>query len=137
MNKPDFSVYEKFCGLYRSISKKLKKDQFLVNYFISAHPGCTLEDTLSLTLKLNELDIHPEQIQDFIPLPMTLSGAMYYTEKDPSTGERLYVAKNFQERKMHRALIQYKNPKNTPLVRAALKILKKEHLMAQLMPGKK
>ncbi len=137
MNKPDFSVYEKFSWLYRSISKKLKKDQFLVNYFISAHPGCTLEDTLSLTLKLNELDIHPEQIQDFIPLPMTLSGAMYHTEKDPFTGERLYVAKNFQERKMHRALIQYKNPKNTPLVRAALKILKKEHLMPQLMPGKR
>lgn len=137
MNKPDFSVYEKFCSLYRSVSKKLGKEQFLVNYFISAHPGCDLEDTLALTLKLKELGIHPEQIQDFIPLPMTLSGAMYYTEKDPFTGEKLHVAKTFRERKMHRALIQYKNPKNTPLVREALKMLKKERLMPQLMPGKR
>lgn len=137
MNKPDFSVYEKFSRLYRSVSKKAGKDQFLVNYFISAHPGCTLEDTLSLTLKLKELGIHPEQIQDFIPLPMTLSGAMYHTEKDPLTGKGLHVAKTFRERKMHRALIQYRNPKNTPLVREALKILKKEHLTPQLMPGKR
>ena len=137
MNKPDFSVYEKFSRLYRSISKKMGKDQFLVNYFISAHPGCTLEDTLSLTMKLKDLGIHPEQIQDFIPLPMTLSGAMYHTEKDPFTGKGLYVAKTFRERKMHRALIQYRNPKNTPLVREALKILKKDHLIPQLMPGKR
>ena len=137
MNKPDFSVYEKFSKLYRSVSKKAGKDQFLVNYFISAHPGCTLEDTLSLTLKLKDLGIHPEQIQDFIPLPMTLSGAMYHTEKDPFTGKGLYVAKTFRERKMHRALIQYRNPKNTPLVREALKILKKDHLIPQLMPGKR
>jgi uncharacterized radical SAM protein YgiQ len=136
MNKPDFSVYEKFGKLYRSVSKKMGKDQFLVNYFISAHPGCTLEDTLSLTLKLKDLGIHPEQIQDFIPLPMTLSGAMYHTEKDPFTGKVLYVAKTFRERKMQRALVQYRNPKNTPLVREALKILKKEHLVAQLMPGR-
>ena len=136
MNKPDFSVYEKFCSLYRSMSRKLGKEQFLVNYFISAHPGCDLEDTLALTLKLKELGIHPEQIQDFIPLPMTLSGAMYYTEKDPLTGEKLHVAKTFRERKMHRALIQYKNPKNTPLVREALKMLKKEYLIPQLMPGR-
>ncbi|MBP1748739.1 MAG: YgiQ family radical protein [Deltaproteobacteria bacterium] len=136
MNKPDFSTYEKFSKLYRSMSKKLGKQQFLVNYFISAHPGCNLEDALSLTLKLKELGIHPEQIQDFIPLPMTLSGAMYYTEKDPFTGAKLYVAKTFRERKMHRALIQYKNPKNTPLVREALAMLKKEYLMPQLMPGR-
>lgn len=137
MNKPEFPVYEKFNALYRSMSKKLGKEQFLVNYFISSHPGDTLEDTLSLVLKLKELGIHPEQIQDFIPLPMTLSGAMYHTEKDPFTGEKLYVAKSFRERKMHRALIQYKNPKNTPLVREALKTLKKEYLIPEFMPGRK
>ena len=137
MNKPEFPVYEKFCRLYRSISKKLEKEQFLVNYFISAHPGCSLEDTLSLALKLKELGIHPEQIQDFIPLPMTLSGAMYYTEKDPFTGKKLHVAKTYQERKMHRALMQYKNPKNTPFVREALKVLRQENLIPQLMPGKR
>lgn len=137
MSKPDFSIYEKFSRLYRTMSKKLGKDQFLVNYFISAHPGCTLEDTLSLALKLTELGIHPEQIQDFIPLPMTLSGAMYHTEKDPFTGTHLHVAKTFRERKMHRALMQYKNPRNTQLVREALRILKKEYLVGQFMPGKR
>lgn len=137
MNKPAFSVYEQFCALYRSICKSLGKDQYLVNYFISSHPGGTLEDSLSLALKLGELGIHPEQIQDFMPLPMTLSGTIYHTEKDPFTGKSVYVPKTFRERKMHRALIQYKNPKNTPLVREALKLLKKEHLLHKLLPGKR
>ncbi|MEN6617529.1 MAG: YgiQ family radical SAM protein [Syntrophorhabdus sp.] len=137
MNKPDFSTYEKFATLYKSMCRKLHKDQFLVNYFISAHPGSTLDDALSLALQLNELGIYPEQIQDFMPLPMTLSGTIYYTGKDPFTGHPVYVAKSFRERKMQRALIQYKNPKNAPLVREALKILGKEYLLPLLMPGKK
>lgn len=137
MNKPSFSVYEQFSALYHSICRKLGKDQHLVSYFISAHPGCTLEDSLSLALRLGELGIHPEQIQDFMPLPMTLSGTIYHTEKDPFTGKHVYVPKTFRERKMHRALIQYKNPKNTPLVREALKLLKKEYLLPRLMPGRK
>jgi len=137
MNKPSFSVYEQFSALYRSICRKLGKDQHLVSYFISAHPGCTLEDSLSLALKLGELGIHPEQIQDFMPLPMTLSGTIYHTGKDPFTGKEVYVPRTFRERKMHRALIQHKNPKNTPLVREALKLLRKQHLFPKLMPGKK
>jgi uncharacterized radical SAM protein YgiQ len=137
MNKPVFSVYEQFSALYRSICETLGKDQYLVNYFISSHPGCTLEDSLFLALKLGELGIHPEQIQDFMPLPMTLSGTIYHTGKDPFTGKSIYVPRTFRERKMHRALIQHKNPKNTPLVREALKLLKKEHLFPKLMPGKK
>lgn len=137
MNKPSFSVYEQFSALYRSICRKLGKDQHLVSYFISSHPGCTLEDSLSLALKLSELGIHPEQIQDFMPLPMTLSGTIYHTEKDPFTGKHVYVPKTFRERKMHRALIQHKNPKNTPLVREALKLLRKQHLFPRLMPGRK
>ncbi len=137
MNKPPFSVYEQFSALYRSICRKLGKDQHLVSYFISAHPGCTLEDSLSLALRLGELGIHPEQIQDFMPLPMTLSGTVYHTGKDPFTGKEIYVPRTFRERKMHRALIQHKNPKNTPLVREALKLLRKQHLFPKLMPGKK
>ncbi len=137
MNKPAFAIYEQFSTLYRSVCKKLGKDQYLVNYFISAHPGSTLEDALSLALTLKEIGIHPEQIQDFMPLPMTLSGTIYHTEKDPGTGKKVYVAKSFRERKMHRALVQYKNPKNAPLVREALKLLKKEHLLPRLLPGRK
>lgn len=137
MNKPPFSVYERFSALYRSICRKLGKDQHLVSYFISAHPGCTLDDSLSLALRLGELGIHPEQIQDFMPLPMTLSGTIYHTEKHPLTGNHVHVPRTFRERKMHRALIQHKNPKNTPLVREALNLLKKQHLFPKLMPGKK
>ncbi len=137
MNKPPFAVYEKFSALYRSICKKLGKDQHIVNYFISAHPGATLEDALSLALTLKDIGIHPEQIQDFIPLPMTLSGTVYHTQQDPSTGKKVYVAKTFRERKMHRALLQHKDPKNAPLVREALSLLGKEYLLHRLLPGKK
>jgi uncharacterized radical SAM protein YgiQ len=123
MNKPPFHVYETFAKQYIEINRRLKKDQYLVHYFISAHPGSTLEDTFALSQYLMKRKIHPEQIQDFIPLPLTLSGCMYYTEKHPFTGEKVYVAKTFRERKMHRALIQYKNPKNKRLIEEAMKIL--------------
>jgi hypothetical protein len=72
--------------------------------------------------------MHPEQVQDFIPLPLTLSGAMYYTEMHPDSGKRIHVAKTFRERKMQRALVQYRNPSNRQLIRDALKELKSEHL---------
>jgi radical SAM superfamily enzyme YgiQ (UPF0313 family) len=81
---------------------------------------------------LSKRRINPEQIQDFIPLPMTASGCIYYTEKNPFTGEKVYVPKTFRERKMQRALIQHKNPKNRQLIRKALRILKAEHLLKQI-----
>ena len=130
MNKPPFHVYETFAKQYMETNRRLKKDQYLVHYFISAHPGSTLEDTFALSQYLMKRKIHPEQIQDFMPLPMTSAGCMYYTEKHPFTGEKLYVAKTFRERKMHRALIQYNNPKNKRLIEEAMKILNKKR------PGK-
>jgi len=123
MNKPPIDVYEDFARRYKEINKNNKKDQYLVHYFISAHPGSTLKDAYEMSQYLKNRNIHPEQIQDFMPLPLTASGCMYYTEKHPFTGESLYVAKTFRERKMHRALIQYKNPKNKRLMKDALKIL--------------
>lgn len=129
MNKPDFSIYEAFVKKFRDINKQTGKKQYLVNYFISAHPGCTLEDTLELALYLAKRKIHPEQIQDFIPLPMTISGCMFYTEKHPFTNENVYVTKTFHERKMHRSLIQYKNPTNKKYIQEALKKLGKENLL--------
>jgi uncharacterized radical SAM protein YgiQ len=133
MNKPSFERYKTFVEKYRAVNKSLQKNQFLVNYFISAHPGSTLEDALSLGLYLASNKIHPEQIQDFTPLPLTLSGSMYFTGKHPFTGEVVHVAKTFQERKMHRALIQHRGAKERELVRKALKLLKKEHLFKQLV----
>ncbi|MFA6321210.1 MAG: YgiQ family radical SAM protein [Candidatus Omnitrophota bacterium] len=121
MNKPSFDSYEEFTAKFNMANHATGKRQFLVNYIISGHPGCTLEDSLSLSLKLAKRHIHPEQIQDFIPLPMTMSGSMYYTEKDPMTGKSVYVAKGLRERKLHRALIQYDNPDNKRYIIEALR----------------
>ena len=126
MNKPKFNVYEKFMDRFENINKRLNKKQFLVNYFIVGHPGSRLEDAFQLAVYLAKRHIHPEQIQDFIPLPMTTSGAMYYTQRDPFTGRKLYVAKYSHERMMQRAIIQYKNPQNRQYIKKALKILHKE-----------
>jgi len=129
MNKPDFEIYEDFVRRFRDTNQRLKKNQYLVNYFISSHPGCTLEDTLELALYLAKRKMHPEQVQDFIPLPMTVSGCMYYTEKHPFTGKKVYVAKTLRERRMQRALIQYKNPSNRKLIREALTEMNKGELL--------
>jgi len=131
MNKPSFYCYEEFAERFRTTIKNTGKTLYPVHYIISAHPGSTLEDALNLSLTLMKKGIYPEQIQDFIPLPMTLSGAMYYTGEHPLTGEEVYSAKTFRERKMHRALIQYRYPKNKKLVREALAVLKREDLMGR------
>ncbi len=123
MNKPPFERYEEFAKKFDAASRSAGKKQFLVNYIVSAHPGCTLEDALNLSLSMMKRYIHPEQIQDFIPLPMTISAAMYHTGKDPMTGSGIYVAKGLRERKLQRALIQYDNPKNRKYVIEALKKL--------------
>lgn len=129
MNKPSFHLYEQFAERFKETNRRIGKAQYLVHYIISAHPGSTLENTLQLSLALMKQRIYPEQIQDFMPLPLTLSGAMYYTGEHPLTGEKVYSAKTFQERKMHRALIQYRHPNNKKLVRDALILLKREDLM--------
>ena len=128
MNKPQFKIYEKFVDRFQILNQRLGKKQYLVNYLISGHPGARLEDALELALYLAKNHIHPEQVQDYIPLPMTLSGSMYYTEKNPFTGKHLYVAKNQNDRAMQRALLQYNNPHNKRFVSRALKILHKENL---------
>ncbi|MEI8349643.1 MAG: YgiQ family radical SAM protein [Candidatus Omnitrophota bacterium] len=128
MNKSDSGSYERFAAAFGKMNAKVKKELYLVRYFIVAHPGARLEDALKLGLYLIRRHIYPEQIQDFIPLPMTLAGCMYYTGKDPFTGQLVYTAKTFRERQMQRALIQYKNPSNKKLIRQALRELKAEHL---------
>ncbi|MDP3790298.1 MAG: YgiQ family radical SAM protein [Candidatus Omnitrophota bacterium] len=128
MNKPKFRAYEKFIDKFENINKELGKKQYLVNYFIVGHPGARLEDALELAAYLKKIRVHPEQVQDYIPLPMTISACMYYTEKDLFTGKHIYVAKNASDRMMQRALLQYKNPQNKMYVRMALKKLHKESL---------
>ncbi len=128
MGKPPIRVYDAFRAQFGRVGARLSERRFLVNYFISAHPGATLESALEMARYLIARKMRPEQIQDFIPLPLTLSGVMYYTEKDPFSGRSVHVAKTFRERKMQRALIQYGNPANRQLIRSALRELKMPHL---------
>lgn len=131
MGKPDARAYGKFVGLFTELNRTVKQKRFLVNYFISSHPGATLRDALNLALYLIDRGVHPEQIQDFIPLPLTLSGCIYYTGTHPFTGKAVYTAKTFRERKLQRALIQYRNASNRDLIRQALRELKAEHLLGK------
>ena len=134
MNKPSFKAYEKFVEKFDRMNRSLGKKQYLVNYFLSGHPGGDIEGALELSLYLARNKIRPEQIQDYIPLPMTLSAAMYHTGKDPMTGREVYVARNPRERKLQRALIQSRQPNNKRYVLEALKKLDKMHLARKLLP---
>jgi uncharacterized radical SAM protein YgiQ len=121
MNKPSLKVYETFVRKFNSVNNKLQRKCYLVNYFLSAHPGATLQDAASLSLYLINRNLHPEQVQDFIPLPMTIASCMYYTEVHPLTGKKIYVPKKFTEKKMQRALLQYRNPSNRKFISQALR----------------
>ncbi len=120
MGKPNSSVYKEFIKRYRLMNDKLKKEQFVVPYLMSSHPGSTLKDAIALAEYLRDEHLTPEQVQDFYPTPSTISTCMYYTGIDPRTKEKVYVATNPHEKAMQRALIQYKNPANYELVKEAL-----------------
>ena len=131
MQKPGPQVYQKFTERYVEVNKKLGKKQFLVPYFIVAHPGCTLNDAVKLAEYVRDLGYNPEQVQDFTPTPGSLSTCMYYTGLDPFTGNPIYVPKSVNERKMQRALLQYRNPKNRSLVKEALKAAGRDDLIGK------
>ena len=120
MGKPENKVYEKFTQKYKRLNEKAGKNQFLVPYLMSSHPGSTLKEAIELAEYLRDLGYMPEQVQDFYPTPSTVSTVMYYTGIDPRTKEKVYICKNPHEKAMQRALIQYRNPKNYDLVLEAL-----------------
>ena len=120
MGKPEKAVYERFVKKYYEINKKLGKNQFLVPYLMSSHPGSTLKEAVELAEYLRDLGYMPEQVQDFYPTPSTVSTVMYYTGLDPRDMKPVYVCKNPHEKAMQRALIQYRNPNNYDLVYEAL-----------------
>lgn len=120
MGKPERSVYEQFVRKYDKINGKLKKEQFLVPYLMSSHPGSSLKEAVELAEYLRDTGCKPEQVQDFYPTPSTVSTIMYYTGIDPISGKKVYVCRNPHEKAMQRALIQYRDPKNYDLVREAL-----------------
>ena len=120
MGKPGVKQYEKFCKKFYDINKQIDKKQFLVPYLMSSHPGSELSDAIALAEFLRDNSINPEQVQDFYPTPGTLSTCMFYTGLDPRTMEKVYVPKTFEEKRMQRALLQYKKPENYEIVKKAL-----------------
>jgi uncharacterized radical SAM protein YgiQ len=120
MGKPENAVYNRFVEKYKKLNRDMGKNQFLVPYLMSSHPGSTLKEAVELAEYLRDLGYMPEQVQDFYPTPSTLSTVMYYTGLDPRNMKPVYVCRNPHEKAMQRALIQYRNPKNYDLVREAL-----------------
>lgn len=121
MGKPGMDVYGRFCRKYEKINSELNKNQFLVPYLMSSHPGSTLNDAIKLAEYLRDTGHNPEQVQDFYPTPGSISTCMYYTGIDPRTMEEVYVPRSYEEKQMQRALLQYRNPRNRKLVLKALK----------------
>ena len=120
MGKPKNEVYRQFVREYQNMNKQLKKDQYLVPYLMSSHPGSSMKEAVELAEYLRDLGYMPEQVQDFYPTPSTISTCMYYTGLDPRTMEWVYVPVNPHEKALQRALIQYRDPKNYDLVSEAL-----------------
>lgn len=120
MGKPGKEIYLKFMRAYAKKNKELGLPQYLVPYFISSHPGCTLNNAIELAEFLRDIKHQPEQVQDFIPTPGSAATAMYYSGVDPATGENVFVARNPHDKAMQRALMQYRNPRNRRLVLDAL-----------------
>lgn len=129
MGKPHIEAYIDFSRRYFQYTGEVNKEQYLVPYLMSSHPGSTIEDAIELALFLKKNHIRPEQVQDFYPTPGTISTCMFYTELDPYTMEKVYVAKSEHDKAMQRALLQYFNPKNQHLVEEALKRAKRYDLI--------
>ena len=131
MGKPHIEAYKRFQKKFYEITKQVGKEQYLVPYLMSSHPGSTLKDAVELAMFLKENRIHPEQVQDFYPTPGTLSTCMFYTELDPYTLEPVYVAKNPKEKAMQRALLQYYKPENQRRIIEALVKAGRQDLIGQ------
>ena len=120
MGKPTRNVYDSFVKKYYDINKKIHKNQFLVPYLMSSHPGSDLKAAIELAQYIKKMGYTPEQVQDFYPTPGSLSTTMYYTGINPLTEEKVYVPKDQKEKSMQRALLQFSIPDNYDLVKEAL-----------------
>ena len=129
MGKSRFDVYERFEARFQKLTQRIGKEQYLVPYLMSSHPGCTLQDAVRLAEYLHRTGRHPQQVQDFYPTPGTLSTCMYYTGLDPRTMKPVYVAKTPREKAQQRALLQWNRPEKRPLLIDALKAAGREDLI--------
>ncbi len=129
MGKPHIESYKEFSRRYFAATGQAEKEQYLVPYLMSSHPGSTLQEAIELALFLKREKIRPQQVQDFYPTPGTVSTCMFYTGLDPYTMEPVYVPKTAEEKKMQRALLQYYKPENRQIILAALKRAKRFELI--------
>jgi uncharacterized radical SAM protein YgiQ len=121
MHKPSIEVFEDFKKRFDVLNKEFGKRQYILPYFMSGHPGCTIKDMIELAEYIRDNNLYTEQVQDFTPTPMTASTCMYYTGIDPFTMEEVHVPKG-REKRIQRALMQYKDRKNYGLVIEGLRI---------------
>lgn len=131
MKKPGIESYERFAQAFCQASEAAGKEQYLIPYFITGHPGSTLKDTIELALYLKRRNMRPRQVQDFIPTPMAIATAMYYTGVDPLSGEPVYVARDLREKRQMKALIQWWDPNQHHLAREALRKAKRSDLIGK------
>lgn len=147
MMKPGIDTYYRFKALFEKYSRKAGKEQYLIPYFIAAHPGTSDEDMINLALWLKQNGFRPDQVQTFLPSPMALATAMYHSEKNPlkkvsRTSESVWTAKHARVRKLHKAFLRYHDPENWPLLREALRKMGradligngKQHLVPRTQP---
>jgi uncharacterized radical SAM protein YgiQ len=131
MGKPPIETFDRFAEEYSRLNQKFGKQQYLVPYFISGHPGATLEDALELALYLKDFGFVPDQVQDFYPTPGTLSTAMWRAGMNPLDGSPVYVPRGAKERALQRALLQFSKPENHEMVREALRMLGRTDLIGR------
>lgn len=134
MMKPGISAYDEFKVLFDKFSKKAGKEQYLIPYFIAAHPGSDAEDMLNLSLWLKQRNFKPDQVQTFYPSPMALATAMYYSERNPLEkvrykSEKLSICKDIDQRRLQKAFLRYHDEKNWPMLREALHALGRADLI--------
>jgi uncharacterized radical SAM protein YgiQ len=138
MKKPGVETYERFADMFACASEKTGREQHLVPYYISGHPGSTMEAMIELALYLKKKGLRPRQVQDFIPTPMSMATSMYYTGLDPFSREPVYTAKTLHEKRMQKALLQYWDPAQHDLARQALLSARRADLIGpkphQLVP---
>jgi radical SAM superfamily enzyme YgiQ (UPF0313 family) len=134
MMKPDISSYDEFKRLFDQFSRKAGKEQYLIPYFIAAHPGCDEEDMLNLSLWIKQKNFKPDQVQTFYPSPMSLATAMYYSERNPLQkvrykSEKLSVCKDLEQRRLQKAFLRVHDEKNWQMLRQALHKLGRSDLI--------
>jgi tRNA A37 methylthiotransferase MiaB len=143
MMKPGIGTYDKFKQLFEKYTKEAGKEQYLIPYFIAAHPGTSDEDMLNLALWLKKNGFRADQVQAFYPSPMASATTMYYSEKNPLhqvtyKSEKVQTAKSPEQRKLHKAFLRWHDPKNWPLLRKAMADMGRQELIGdgsnQLIP---